>query len=48
MKRREVGQKEKNCKINEISVFCAVGASVNPFQNRGNSTYEDCFVRFEI
>ncbi len=48
MKRREVEQKKKNCKINETSVVCPVGPSVNLFQNRGNSTYENCFVKFEI
>jgi hypothetical protein len=36
------------CKINETSVACDIGPSVNPFQNRGNSTYENCFVGFEI
>jgi hypothetical protein len=30
------------------SVACVVGSSVNPFQNRKNSTYENCFVTFWV
>jgi hypothetical protein len=30
------------------SVACDIGPSVNPFQNSGNSTYENCFVVFRI
>jgi hypothetical protein len=30
------------------NVACVVGQSVNMFQNRGNSTYENYFVRLRI
>jgi hypothetical protein len=53
-KKKELGEKRRGrtkkffYKIDETSVVCGVGPRVNPLQNRGNSTYENCFVRFEI
>ncbi len=38
--------KKLNTLSSNTNVACAIGPSVNPFQNRENSTYENCFVRF--
>jgi hypothetical protein len=36
------------CILMYTSVVCVIGPNVNPFQNRENSTYENCFVWFKM